>query len=161
MTKIEQSRTEVRSMRRTDLRALQAVLDGTELFPSDRLPDMIESFLGDEPADLWLTATLDGEPVGLCFAAPEQLAHGTWNMLALAVLPAHQGGGLGARMTERLEAELKARGGVRILIVDTSGCDDFVLAREFYAKQGYELEARIRDYWADGDDKMTFRKPLI
>ena len=160
MTKIEQARTDVRPTIRADIPALQAVLDGTELFPSEMLPDMIEGFLSGEPSDLWLTATLDGDPVGLCFCAPEQLADGAWNMLALAVLPTHQGGGLGARMVERLEADLRARGDARILIVDTSGSDSFARTRGFYEKQGYEPEARIRDYWADGDDKVTFRKTL-
>ena len=32
--------------------------------------------------------------------------------------------------------------------------------RAFYAKCCYEEEARIRDYWAEGDDLVVFRKAL-
>jgi hypothetical protein len=32
--------------------------------------------------------------------------------------------------------------------------------RAFYLKCGYDLEARIRDYYTEGDDKVTFRKAL-
>ena len=46
------------------------------------------------------------------------------------------------------------------MIVDTSGTEAFAETRAFYRKNGYTEEARIRDYWADGDDKITFRKPL-
>lgn len=159
MTKIDDARIAVRPTVAGDVPALRAVVDGTELFPGEMLPDMVAGFLGDAPSDLWLTATLDEEPVGLCFARPEELAEGTWNMLALGVAPAHQGGGLGARMTRACEDALRDRG-ARILIVDTSGTDGFTLTRAFYAKQGYDPEARIRDYWADGDDKVTFRKRL-
>ena len=127
------------------------------------LPDMTAGFIGaadpDAIDDMWLTATLHGAAAGVCFAKLEELTDGTWNMLALAVSPNHQGGGLGAAMTNDLERRLAGRS-VRILIVDTSGTDDFARTREFYEKQGYEPEARIRDYWAAGDDKVTFRKAL-
>ena len=162
-TKIDPSRVTVRTLRNDDLPAIATIIDATELFPSEMLPDMTASFTsGAEPDaadDVWLTATLDGEPAGVCFAKPEDLTDGTWNMLALAVSPDHQGGGLGAAMTNDLERRLAGRG-VRILIVDTSGTDDFALTRKFYEKQGYGPEARIRDYWAAGDDKVTFRKAL-
>lgn len=50
--------------------------------------------------------------------------------------------------------------GVRILLADTSGTEDFAATRGFYAAKGYTEEARIRDFWAAGDDKVTFRKAL-
>jgi ribosomal protein S18 acetylase RimI-like enzyme len=156
----DQTDIDIRPTVAGDVPALQVVLDGTELFPSGMLPDMLAGFLGEAPSDIWLTAHDGGGPVGLCFAAPEQLAEGTWTMRALAVLPARQGRGIGAAMTVRLEGMLKERGG-RILIVDTSGTDGFALTRAFYAGRGYQPEARIRDYWADGDDKVTFRKRVI
>jgi ribosomal protein S18 acetylase RimI-like enzyme len=61
--------------------------------------------------------------------------------------------------TARLEADLRAKG-ARILIADTSGSDEFTQTRAFYRKNGYSEEARIRDFWADGDDKVVFWKSL-
>ena len=124
------------------------------------LPEMIAPFLAETPSeDLWLTCEKDSRVIGLCYARSEDLTDGTWNMLAIAVDPALQGTGAGAAMTAYLEQSLKVQG-VRILIVDTSGTDDFALTRAFYAKNGYEAEARIRDFWAAGDDKVIFRKAL-
>lgn len=80
-------------------------------------------------------------------------------MLALAIHPDLQGRGLGAALVTAAEGNLKERG-QRLIIVDTSGTDDFALTRKFYAQNGYEEEARIRDFWASGDDKVTFRKAL-
>ena len=57
------------------------------------------------------------------------------------------------------EQHLRSKG-QRNLIVDTSGTDDFALTRRFYAQNGYEEEAPIRDFWAAGDDKVIFRKAL-
>ena len=142
-----------------DIAGLTAVLDGTELFPSEMLPEMLAPALAGETEAFWLTCHKDGEAVGLCYTVPEELAEGTWNMLALAVRPDLQGEGLGAALVAATERHLTQKG-QRILIVDTSGNDDFALTRKFYAKNGYEEEARIRDFWADGDDKVVFRKAL-
>ncbi|SPH22734.1 hypothetical protein ASD8599_03480 [Ascidiaceihabitans donghaensis] len=144
----------------TDIPQLQSVLNATELFPGDMLPDMISGFLSDETSEeIWLTFLQNEQPVGFCYAMPEQLTEGTWNMLAIAVHPDTQGSGVGGQLTKALEDQLRANGN-RILIADTSGTDDFAQTRAFYAKQGYGEEARIRDFWAAGDDKVIYRKAL-
>ena len=149
----------IRPTKSEDIPALKVVLDETGLFPSDMLPDMLTSFLSEESEDIWLTCEDGGNAIGLCFAAPEALAEGTWNMLAIAVLPSSQGNGAGHAIVSALESSLRERGN-RILIADTSGTADFALTRDFYRKNGYSEEARIRDFWAEGDDKVTFRKAL-
>ena len=135
------------------------MLDGTGLFPSEMLPEMLAPSLAGETEAFWLTCHYDGEAVGLCYTVPEELADGTWNMLALAVRPDLQGNGLGAALVAAAEQRLTEMG-QRILLVDTSGTDGFALTRSFYAKNGYVEEARIRDFWADGDDKVIFRKAI-
>lgn len=139
-----------------DTAGLQAVLDATDLFPSEILPDM----LGDCDAEaLWFTCEAEGAAVGFCYTVPEEMTEGTWNMLAIAVMPAQQRTGHGAALVARVEAALRERG-ARLVIVDTSGTDGFAATRAFYAALGYEEEARIRDFWDAGDDKVTFRKAL-
>ncbi len=150
----------IRPTKHDDIPALQQVLDGTELFPSEMLPDMVAGFLGnDDGSEIWLTCEHDGQAVGFCYAVPEQLADRAWNMLAIAVSPDHQGKGCGGGIAQHLEAALTA-GAQRILIADTSGTDDFAQTRAFYRKNGYTEEARIRDFWAAGDDKVIFWKAL-
>ncbi|MDG1472292.1 MAG: GNAT family N-acetyltransferase [Ascidiaceihabitans sp.] len=150
----------IRSTKHDDIAALQEVLDGTALFPSEMLPDIVGGFLSEnDSADIWLTCEADGKPVGFCYAVPEELADGAWNMLAIAVLPSAQGNGRGGAITAHLETELRERG-ARILIADTSGTDEFAQTRAFYQKSGYSEEARIRDFWAPGDDKVVFWKSL-
>jgi len=142
-----------------DIPALQAVLDQIELFPGEMLPDMLAPTFAGETEAFWLTCHFDGTAVGLCYTVPEELADGTWNMLALAVRPDLHGKGLGTALVDAAERHLKSKG-QRILVVDTSGTDDFASARKFYIRNGYEEEARIRDFWAAGDDKVVFRKAL-
>jgi ribosomal protein S18 acetylase RimI-like enzyme len=50
--------------------------------------------------------------------------------------------------------------GERILLVETAGTDDFKYVREFYRQNGYEEEARIREFYAAGIDKIVFLNNL-
>lgn len=143
----------------TDVPRLSIVLDQTKVFPSEMLSDMLAPSLSGDTEAFWLTCHFKGEPVGLCYTVPEEMADGTWNTLALAVRPDCQGKGFGAALVAAAEAYLHDKR-QRILIVDTSGTETFTMSRKFYAGIGYEEEAHIRDFWADGDDKVTFRKAL-
>jgi len=150
----------IRPTKSDDIPELMLVLDGTELFPSEMLPDMIGGFLSSaDSEDVWLTCEHAGQAIGFCYAVPEALTDGAWNMLAIAVLPSNQGKGAGGAIASELENVLSKRGH-RVLIADTSGTDDFSKTRKFYRKNGYAEEARIRDFWAEGDDKIVFWKSL-
>ncbi|MFK7791187.1 MAG: N-acetyltransferase family protein [Devosiaceae bacterium] len=150
----------IRPTKSDDVSALQLVLKGTDLFPPEMLPDMLSGFLSvDDSEDQWLTCEQDRKAIGFCYAVPEQLAEGTWNMLAIAVHPEQQRSGAGKAIVAQLESDLRSQG-QRILIADTSGTDGFANTREFYRKSGYTEEARIRDFWAKGDDKVVFWKAL-
>lgn len=150
----------IRPTKSEDIPALKLVLDDTELFPSEMLPDMVSGFLSNGGSeDVWLTCEVDGKAIGFCYATPEALTEGTWNMLAIAVLPEKQGSGAGGAIVRELESNL-GENGHRVLIADTSGADEFAQTREFYRKNGYSEEARIRNLWAEGDDKVIFWKSL-
>lgn len=71
--------------------------------------------------------------------------------------PADQRRGVGTALIGHVERELAA-GGQRLLLVETSGLPAYARARAFYARCGYDQEARIRDFYAD--DKVVFRKAL-
>jgi ribosomal protein S18 acetylase RimI-like enzyme len=143
----------------SDLPALEAVLDATELFPSELLEDMTSGFLaGDVGDDVWLTLDDDG-PQALAYYVPERMTEGTWNVLAIAVDPASQGRGHGSALMRHIEETLAARG-ERVLLVETSGLPAFERTRAFYRGLDYDEEARIRDFYAAGDDKVVFRKAL-
>ncbi len=151
----------IRKAIQEDLPYLKGVLDSIELFPSEMLDEMISGFFSNpDSEDIWFTATKDSRPIAIAYCAPEKLTEGTFNLLAIGVKSDIQSRGLGSKMMRFIETELKKLGH-RILIVDTSGTDSFEGTRKFYEKLGYEKEAVIRDYWSEGDDKVTYRKRLI
>ena len=151
---------EVRAVQINDVESLMEVLDSIELFPSEMLDDMIEDYFSNEESmDIWFTAVKDGIPISLGYCAPERLTESTFNLYAIGVRKDLQGEGIGMKMMGYLEDVLKEKGD-RILIVETSGSDDFRLTRLFYEKLGYTKEAVIRDFWTAGDDKVIYWKKI-
>ena len=121
---------------------------------------MIADFFNNpETEEIWFTATDNEIPVSIGFCAPEKLTAGTFNLYAIGVKADIQGKGIGNKMMKYLEEKLR-REGQRILIVETSGTDDFKRTRKFYENLDYTKEAIIRDFWNEGDDKVIYWKKL-
>ena len=153
----------IRPYRPADLPAAKALIDAVELFPSELLDGMVPDGgnAADDPAGtdaFWLIHDADGVDA-VAYCAPEPMTNGTWNLLLIAVHPDRHGRGIGTRLTRHVERRLTAHG-ARVLLVETSGTDDFERTRGFYAHLGYEREACIREYYDAGDDKVVFRKAL-
>ncbi|NJR20902.1 MAG: GNAT family N-acetyltransferase [Richelia sp. CSU_2_1] len=152
----------IRSIAPDDTTALIAIAGAIGFQPKEleELSEMLaDYFSGDSDSDrFWLTDD-DSGPVGVAYCEPERMTDRTWNLLLIAIRPDRQRQGRGAALLRRVEQTLVARGG-RMLLVETSGLPQFERARAFYAKCGYQEEARIRDFYAAGDDKIVFRKVL-
>jgi len=146
-----------------DIPAILALAVSSGLFPpggTDEVADVLRASLAGElgPDHCWATDD-DGGPVGVAYYAPERMTEGTWNLYMIAVDRSRQRQGRGAALVRHVEEVLAARG-ARLLLVETSGVPEFEPTRDFYRRCGYEEEARIRDFYRDGEDKIVFRKPL-
>jgi len=151
---------QIRKVIRADISALKKVLDSSELFPSYLLDDMISDYLNNEKStDIWFTTIDQGKPISIGYCAPERMTEGTYNLYAIAVHKDQQGNGIGKKMMEYLENELREKD-KRILIVETSGKPEFELTRKFYIKCNYLKQAVIPDFYEEGDDKVVFWKKL-
>lgn len=143
-----------------DIPALKAVIDANELFPSEMLDEMMSDYFNDEnSSEVWLSDEDETQPVAVAYCAPERMTEGTWNLYLIAVHPDCQGKGRGTAMVHYIEKMLADRG-ERVLLVETSGLESFKPTRAFYRKRGYEQEARIREFYQAGEDKIIFRKSL-
>lgn len=146
-----------------DMEALMNLADAIGLFQPHELEELGNMLTGYFDSSLgsnhfWLTYD-DGGPVGVAYFAPEPYADGTWNLYFIAVHPDRQGEGRGATLLRHVEQTLAERA-ARVLLVETSGLPNFERTRAFYRKQGYDEEARIREFYKAGDDKVIFRKAL-
>lgn len=151
--------TKIRPVEKRDVAQIKGIADATALFPSEMLDEMISGYFDGSKPDIWFSCTLEGQAISFGFCEPERMTEGTWNLLAIAVLPEHQGSGVGAEMLRYLEGRLAKQGG-RILLVETAGIPEFERTRDFYRKNGFTEEARIREFYEPGVDKIVFWKRL-
>lgn len=150
----------IRLVNGDDISDLKEVLASIDLFPPEILDEMISDYLNNPHSkDIWFTSVENGVPISIGYCAPEKLTEGTFNLYAIGVRNDFQARGIGSRMMAFIENHLRKMG-QRIIIVDTSGTDDFKLTRMFYEKLGYTQEAVIRDFWSEGDNKVVYWKRL-
>jgi ribosomal protein S18 acetylase RimI-like enzyme len=100
-----------------------------------------------------------GAILGFAYFAPAAMTDRTWYLYWIAVSKQTQAKGVGSQLLKHVEESVRRAGG-RILIIETSSLPHYDLTRRFYLKHGYDQEARIRDFYADGDDLIAFRKRL-
>ena len=106
------------------------------------------------------TAEMVGKPVGwMCFG-PTPLTLGTFDIYWIVVHPGQQGGGIGKKLMGVAERLIAERDG-RMIVVETSGEPAYTPTRQFYLKLGYHEEARLVDFYAPGEDKVTYVKRFV
>ena len=119
-----------------------------------------------EPMDdqhTWIVLEDDtGKIAGAAYFGPESHSDRVWNLYFLAVSQNVQGAGIGSALVAWVEANLRTRGEdvAKLLLIETSSLESFEPTRAFYRKQGYVEEARVREYYGSGDDKIIFWKSL-
>lgn len=156
------TRHTIRAATAEDRSAVKNVAVATGLFRPhelDTLDGMLTGYFdGTLEGHRWIVLDSRGV-VGAAYYAPEMMTDGTWNLYFIGILPEQQGNGHGRALLAAVEQALRRRG-ERVLIVETSGLDNFEPTRQFYRKNGYDEEARIREFYGPGDDKVVFWKSL-
>jgi len=106
-----------------------------------------------------ITYELDGLPVGFAYYAPAPMTDRTWYLYWIAVRKDIHAKGVGTKLMQYVEADIRRQNG-RLLLIETSSLSHYELTRRFYIKHNYRQEAIIKDYYADGDDMVVFSKQL-
>ncbi len=151
-----------------ELEPIKTIAVDAEMFTIDEVPFLDEmiggAFDGSLEGHEWIVATdKTGAVVAAANYAPEPYSDRMWNLYFLAVSPSFQGEGLGGQLVSHVEQTLAALGDdvARVLVVETSSTDQYARTRDFYANQGYDKEATIRQFYGPEDNKVIFWKSLV
>jgi D-alanine-D-alanine ligase len=93
-----------------------------------------------------------------CFGPIPGSIH-SFDLYWIAVDPEQQGRGVG-RMLMAAAERIMAGFGARLIYADTSSRPQYETTRAFYLTCGYREEAFLADFYAPGDGKVIFVKPL-
>jgi len=147
----------------TDSLAILEIAKGINLFDAgdvETIQELWSEFvtLGDN--DSWyhfLAARQKNNLVGFACYGKRPLTLGTFDLYWIAVDNNHKREGIGEFLLKHVETQVNEKGG-HLLIAETAGKAAFEPTRRFYLGCGYELESRVRDFYAIGDDLYIFTK---
>ncbi|MCU0598023.1 MAG: GNAT family N-acetyltransferase [Desulfobacterales bacterium] len=114
---------------------------------------------GAESGYHFIMAEQDDRLAGYACFGPIPCTVASYDLYWIAVDPDFQGKGLGRDLMNQAEQRIAAAGGTRVY-VDTSERPQYDPTRAFYEKCGYRLEAVLKDFYASGDGKAIYCKPL-
>ncbi len=159
----------IRSLSPSDRSAIGSILQRTAVFSRDEIDcalSLVDETLADpaqvDPYRFVVAADVDAPSRVLGYACfgTTPLTSGTCDLYWIAVDPALHGGGLGRRLLDEVERLLRADCQHQ-LVIETSSRSDYEPTRAFYLRVGYLEEARLRDFYARGDDKVFYVKRLL
>lgn len=137
------------------------ILRGSKVFSAAEIGIALELF--DESCQdyLFLGAFTPEEIlVGYACWGPTPATDRTWDLYWIAVDTTLQGAGIGTILIEEVERRLVGQH-ARMLIAETSSRSDYAATRGFYERRGYGEAARVRDFYAPGDDRIIFVKRFL
>lgn len=154
----------MRPLTSDDIEPMVRLAVAAELFPpeaGDFLREQAHAWLnGGEGPGAWAVDDDEGGGLGsVVFYEPRLATDRVWALTMIAVAPALQGSGRGARALRWVEDTLRARG-QRLLVIETSSTPRYDKTRRFYERSGYRQVAVVPDYFEDGDDMVLFHKDL-
>lgn len=143
-----------------DVETVRRLVESTGLFSANEVAvavELVEERLAKGPASGYefLFAEAGGQTLGYVCYGKIAVTASSYDLYWIVVAKEHQGRGLGRRLLEAAEERIAKAGGGRIYI-ETSGRADYSATQRFYARCGYELEARIAEFYGPGDDKLIF-----
>lgn len=151
--------------RAADIAAVRRIVASTGFFRPDEIDVAVE--LIEERLDLgleksgyhFLFADRGGETLGYVCYGPIPVTLTSWDLYWIAVDHRLRGQGIGRRLVEAAEADVRRLGG-KGFYIETSDKEQYGATRGFYLACGYRLEHVFEDFYAPGDGKAVYSKRL-
>ncbi|MDP4223862.1 MAG: GNAT family N-acetyltransferase [Bacteroidota bacterium] len=83
----------------------------------------------------------------------------SWDLYWIAVHQNSRNKKLGSVLLKAIEDDVRNMGG-KILWIETSGRPLYASTEGFYRRNGYELQASLKDFYGPGDPKQIYSKVL-
>jgi ribosomal protein S18 acetylase RimI-like enzyme len=155
--------TSLRNLKAKDCPVLERLLSRIPAFEKEDQAlamELIHEALGrpdQKDYSFLIAANQDDFPVGYACFGPTPLTDGTFDLYWIAVDPACAGQGVGTFLLAAVEEAIRKLKG-RLLIIETSSGQPYLLTRRFYLKNDYQLAETIPDFFRQGKDRVTYVK---
>lgn len=159
MTKISEG------IAKTDRKQIEEILRSTDFFYEYEIQTALEiadetiSKGMDESGYFWLKVTDEDGLVAFGNYGKNAFSTHSWDLYWIAVHQNSRHKKLGSALLKAAEDDVRKRGG-KILWIETSGRPLYASTEGFYIRNGYELQASLKDFYGPGDPKQIYAKVL-
>lgn len=149
-----------RTVRPSDLEIVRVITSSVGVFNEEEVAVACELLLdrlskGDESEYSFIFADYGEETVGYACYGPIPGTDHRFYLYWIAVHLRYQEKGVGKFLLKASEEDMVRKGAKRIF-VETSSRPVYHRARRLYLRNGYKLDAYIKDFYSKGDDKLIY-----
>jgi GNAT superfamily N-acetyltransferase len=147
-----------------DIERVRAIVVSTGFFYDHEIEiavELIEERLrhGESTGYHFILAEVDDVVVAYSCFGPIIMSKTSFDLYWIVTHSDFRGKGIGKKLLEETCKSAKMMG-CSILIAETSGLDHYSPTRAFYNSNKFVLEARLKDFYAMGDDKLFYTKRI-
>ena len=152
-------------IRLEDKKRLEEILISTGYFYDFEIRTALE--LADETISssmeksgyYWFKATEGNEVLAFANYGKNEFSTHSWELYWIAVHQDFRNRKIGKALLKAIENKVRQAGG-KILWIETSGRSLYAPTEEFYKRNGYELQASLKDFYGPGDPKQIYARTL-
>jgi GNAT superfamily N-acetyltransferase len=108
----------------------------------------------------WMKITDEDGLIAFANYGKNAFSSHSWDLYWIAVHNNSRNKKLGSVLLKAIEDDVRKMGG-KILWIETSGRPLYASTESFYRKNGYELQASLKDFYGTDDPKQIYSKVLI
>lgn len=147
-----------------DIQSIRDIVVSTGFFYDHEVEIAVELVierlnLGEDTGYYFVFAEEDGITVAYSCFGPITMSKTSFDLYWMAVHNDLRGKGIGKQLLRETFNQARIMN-CKIIIAETSGLPHYAPTRAFYDSTGFELEARLKDFYAEGDDKLFYTKRI-
>jgi GNAT superfamily N-acetyltransferase len=147
-----------------DINRVMEIVESTKFFYDHEVEIAVELVTerlsqGESTGYYFVFAEVDGITVAYSCFGPITMSKTSFDLYWIVTHNDYRGKGIGKKLLEETCKEAKNMG-CSIIIAETSGLPHYSPTRAFYDNNKFLLEARLKDFYAMGDDKLLYTKRL-
>ena len=157
--------TVLKGIKPAERKSIEEILRSTEFFYEHEIQTALEIAdetitKGSEKSGYYWMKVIDKDGL-VAFANYGKNAFSThsWDLYWIAVHQNSRNKKLGSVLLKAIEDDVRNMDG-KILWIETSGRPLYASTEGFYKRNGYELQACLRDFYGPGDPKQIYSKVL-
>ena len=148
----------------SDVERVREIVDSTKFFYDHEVEiaaELVQERLndGESTGYFFVFAEADGVTVAYSCFGPITMSQTCFDLYWIVTHNDFRGKGIGKKLLDETYKYAKAMG-CKIIIAETSGLPHYAPTRAFYISNNYTLEATLKDFYAEGDDKLFYTKRI-